>query len=75
MAISDMATALDEAFTLLLLENYWESWSTKNMKEYKTEVSYNESTNQKRKGKQYWVNILVVSGVFQVVQGMVQGLL
>ena len=63
MTIRDMATILDEAFALLLLENYWESWSTKNVEEYKTEVSFDESTNQKRKGKQLGVNTLVVPGV------------
>ena len=60
MIIRDMATISDEAFALLLLENYWESWSTKNVEEYKTEVSFDESTNQKRKGKQPGVNTLVV---------------
>ena len=49
-----MATILDEAFALLLLENYWESWSTKNVEEYKMEVSYNENTNQKKKRKATW---------------------
>ena len=58
-----MATILDEVFALLLLENYWESWSTKNVEEYKTEVSFDESTNKKRKGKQLGVNTLVVPGV------------
>ena len=62
MTIRDMATISDEAFALLLLENYWESWSTKNVEEYKTEVSFDESTNQK-KGKQLGVNTLVVPGV------------
>ncbi len=57
-----MATILDEVFALLLLENYWESWSTKNVEEYKTEVSFDESTNKKRKGKQLGVNTLVVPG-------------
>ena len=45
------------------MENYWESWSTKNVEEYKMEVTYDENTNQKRKGKQHGVNLLVVPGV------------
>ncbi len=44
-----MATISDKAFTLLLLENYWEGWSTKNLEEYKSEVTYNETTNQRKK--------------------------
>jgi len=35
LPISEMVTVSDEAFTLLLLENYWEGWSTKNLEEYK----------------------------------------
>jgi len=35
LPICEMATVSDEAFTLLLLENYWEGWSTKNLDEYK----------------------------------------
>jgi len=54
MTILDMAMILDEAFAQLLLENYWESWSTKNVEEYKTEVSFDESTNQKKKRKATW---------------------
>jgi len=32
-----------------LLENYWEGWSTKNLEVYKSEVTYDETTNQKRR--------------------------
>jgi len=49
-----MATILDEAFALLSLENYWESWSTKNVEEYKTEVSFDANTKQKKKRKAIW---------------------
>ena len=49
-----MATVSDEAFTLLLLENYWEGWSTKNLDEYKSEVTIDETTNQKKKRKATW---------------------
>ena len=54
MTIREMATISDEAFALLLLENYWESWSTKNVEEYKTEVAFDENTNQKKKRKATW---------------------
>jgi len=57
MTISDMAIVLNEASALLLLVNYWESWSTKNVEECKMEVPYSESINQKRKGKQPGVNL------------------
>jgi len=63
LGIRGMATILDGAFALLFLENYWESWSTKNVEEYKTEVSFDENTNQKRKGKQPGVNTPVVPGI------------
>jgi len=29
-----MATILDEAFAFLLVENYWDEWSKKNLEEY-----------------------------------------
>ena len=54
MPISEMATVSDEAFTLLLLENYWDQWSTKNIDEYKSEVTIDEATNQKKKRKATW---------------------
>jgi len=54
LPISEMATVSDEAFTLLLLENYWEGWSTKNLDEYKSEVTIDETTNQKKKRKATW---------------------
>jgi len=54
LPISEMATISDEAFTLLLLENYWDQWSTKNLDEYKSEVTIDETTNQKKKRKATW---------------------
>ena len=54
LPISEMATISDEVVTLLLLENYWEGWSTKNLDEYKSEVTINETTNQKKKRKAIW---------------------
>jgi len=41
-----MATILDKGFAQFLLENYWEGWLTKNLEEYKSEVAYDETTNQ-----------------------------
>jgi len=35
LLINEMATVLDEAFALHLLENYWEGWSTKNWRNTK----------------------------------------
>jgi len=59
MTIHEMATVSDEAFALLsLLENYWDSWSTKNVEQYKTEVLYNENTNQKKKRKATWAKFI-----------------
>jgi len=56
-----MAIVSDEDFALLLLENYWESWSTKNVEEYNTEVAYAKS--QIKRKKQHGVNLLVVPWV------------
>ena len=64
-----MATISDEVFTLLLLENYWEGWSTKNFDEYKSEVTIDETTNQKRKRKQHGAHSLVVPGAQEDLEG------
>ena len=71
LPISEMATISDKAFTLLLLENYWEGWSTKNLDEYKSEVTIDETTNQKkkRKGKQHGENSLVAPGAQEDLEG------
>ena len=69
LPISEMATVPDEAFTLLLLENYWEQWSTKNLDEYKSEVTIDETTNQKKKGKQHGANSLVAPGAQEDLEG------
>jgi len=42
MSFSDTATVSAEAFALFLLENYWESCSTKNLEEYRLEVMYDK---------------------------------
>ena len=62
-----MAT-ISEDFTLLLLENYWEGWSTKNLDEYKSEVTIDETTNLK-KGKQHGANSLVAPGAQEDLEG------
>jgi len=48
MPISEMATVSNEAFALLLLENYWDTWSTKNLEAYQKEATFDERTNQKK---------------------------
>ena len=45
MLISEMATVSDETFALLLLENYWDTWSTKNLEAYQKEATFDERTN------------------------------
>jgi len=70
MAISGMVTISDEAFVLLLLENYRENWSTKNVEEYKAEKWHMTKPQIKRKrGKQHRVNLLVVPGVPNGLEG------
>jgi len=47
MTISKMVTVSSEAFALLVLENYWDTWSTKNFETYQKEATYDEKTNKK----------------------------
>ena len=54
--VSEMVTVSDEAFTYLLIENYWDEWSTKNLDEYMQEVSYDSSTSKRKKGSQHGEN-------------------
>jgi len=49
--VSELATPSDEAFTLLLLENMWDQWSTRDLAEYKDERKYNEVTGEWEKRK------------------------
>jgi len=46
--VSDMATASDEAFVYLLIENYWDQWSTIDLEVYKNEATF-ETNSMKRK--------------------------
>lgn len=43
--VSEMASVSDEAFTYLLLENYWDEWANKDPKAYREETAYNHETN------------------------------
>jgi len=52
--VSQMATASDEAFALLLVENYWESWSKIDLDQYKIETTFDVASNRKRKRKTTW---------------------
>jgi len=48
--VSNMATASDEAFEYLLIENYWDQWSTVDLEVYKNEATF-ETNSMKRKKK------------------------
>jgi len=49
-----MATASDEAFAYLLVENYWEYWSNLDLKAYKSEVTYDKESNKRIKRTFTW---------------------
>jgi len=49
--VSELATPSDKAFTLLLLENTWDQWSTRDLTEYKDERKYNAVTGEWDKRK------------------------
>jgi len=49
-----MATASDEAFAYLLVENYWEYWSNLDLKAYKSEVTYDKESNKRIKRTSTW---------------------
>jgi len=49
-----MATASDEAFAYLLVENYWDSWSKLDLDQYKNESTFDVASNRKRKRKANW---------------------
>ena len=52
--VSEKMTVSDEVFTYLLIENYWDEWSTKSLDEYMQEVSYDSSTSKRKKRKSTW---------------------
>ena len=54
LPISEMATISDEAFTLVLLENTGRAGQPKKLDEYKSEVTIDETTNQRKKRKATW---------------------
>jgi len=54
MKISDMATASDEAFAYLLIENYWDQWSTVDLEVYKNEATFETNSMKKKKRKAVW---------------------
>ena len=49
-----MATASEEAFAYLLVENYWEYWSNLDLKAYKSEVTYDKESNKRIKRTSTW---------------------
>jgi len=44
----------DEAFAYLLVENYWDEWSTKNLDDYMGERCYNSSISKMEKRRATW---------------------
>ena len=54
LKVSDMATASDEAFTYLLIENYWDNWATLDLETYKNETTYENNSTKKKKRKATW---------------------
>ncbi len=52
--ISEMATASDETFAYLLVENYWEYWSNLDLKAYKSEVTDDKKSNKRIKRTSTW---------------------
>jgi len=52
--VSEMATISDEAFALLLMENYWDYWANLNLQDYKSEVVYDTGSNKKIKRTANW---------------------
>jgi len=52
--ISELASASDEAFAYLLIENYWDHWSTLDTKAYKSEVTFDKESNKRIKRTSTW---------------------
>jgi len=52
--VSEMATISDEAFAYLLMENYWDYWSTLNLQDYKSDVTHDKESNKKIKRTANW---------------------
>jgi len=44
-----MATASDEAFAYLLVENYWSNWSAVNLEKYHKEFTFEQGSVKKKK--------------------------
>jgi len=51
-----MATASDEAFAYLLVENYWSTWSAVDLEQYHKEPTFENGSVKKRKGLQLSAN-------------------
>ncbi len=57
LKVSEMSTASDEAFTYLLIENYWDNWATLDLEAYKNETTFEIKSTEKKKGRQLGENI------------------
>lgn len=44
--VSAFTTPSDEAFALLLLENYWDQWSTMDLAEYRNQRAFDAAANK-----------------------------
>jgi len=47
--VSEMATASDEAFAYLLVENYWSTWSAVDLDKYQRESTFENGSVKKKK--------------------------
>jgi len=49
--VSEIVTISDEAFAYLLVENYWDDWSKKELEEYFAEACFDNSIMKRKKRK------------------------
>jgi len=54
--VLELATASDEAFAYLLIENYWDQWSTVDLEVYKNEATFETNSMKKRKERLFGEN-------------------
>jgi len=71
--ISELASASDEAFAYLLVENYWEYWSNLDTKDYKSEVAFDKESNKRIKRSRGHLPGANIPKVLMEQEGMVVG--
>ena len=52
--VSEKSMVSDEAFTYLLIENYWDNWATLDLEAYKNETTYKLNSTKKKERKATW---------------------